>query len=296
MSKKAQNESTKIISDVILFTPVDTIFGTRTANCLKSAGIEFVSDLIKCSKSNIRKIHGLGPKMYYEILLGLEHMGLGLDNTTMLHKSLQSVAATKNAATIATIESKSHIYETDLSKRAQNILMGAGIDTIGQLTKKTKAELCKIPGFGHHSMVEVEHVLEKRGLKLADTKTTKPIVHASAEPKTLLDIKALESFAQKLSDLVTCANLGYDAAKKSSDNSLREALETSDMHLRKLLIQAANESATFAERELKKRDSLSERIDEANKLIRMFYSSGKNTSEINTAIAEFLTNAQQNTK
>ena len=59
------------------------------------------------------------------------------------------------------------IEELDLGVRSYNCLKREGIQTIGDLTSKTEAELLNIPNFGRKSIEEVQEKLERaRGLSL----------------------------------------------------------------------------------------------------------------------------------
>ncbi len=60
------------------------------------------------------------------------------------------------------------IRELDLSVRAENCLLRAGIETVRDLLKKKKEELLKIRNFGKKSLSEVEKKIEKLGFKLGE--------------------------------------------------------------------------------------------------------------------------------
>ncbi|MCD6419440.1 MAG: DNA-directed RNA polymerase subunit alpha [Synergistetes bacterium] len=60
------------------------------------------------------------------------------------------------------------IRELDLSVRAENCLLRAGIETVKDLLKKKKEELLKIRNFGKKSLSEVEKKVEKLGFKLGE--------------------------------------------------------------------------------------------------------------------------------
>jgi DNA-directed RNA polymerase alpha subunit len=57
-----------------------------------------------------------------------------------------------------------------LSVRAQNVLSGAGIDTIGKLCSKTAQEICKYRGSGPRTVLELEFALSRNGRRLGDIK------------------------------------------------------------------------------------------------------------------------------
>ncbi|HEX2096978.1 MAG TPA: DNA-directed RNA polymerase subunit alpha [Solirubrobacterales bacterium] len=59
------------------------------------------------------------------------------------------------------------IEELELGVRSYNCLKRAGVQTVGDLVRKTRTELNAIPNFGSKSIEEVIETLESRGLSLA---------------------------------------------------------------------------------------------------------------------------------
>jgi len=58
------------------------------------------------------------------------------------------------------------VYELEISVRPHHCLELEGIKTIGDLVKKTKRELMRMPNFGKHSLREVEEALAVMNLQL----------------------------------------------------------------------------------------------------------------------------------
>ena len=58
------------------------------------------------------------------------------------------------------------IEELELGVRSYNCLKRAGIQTVGELVRKSESELNAIPNFGRKSIEEVEETLRARGLSL----------------------------------------------------------------------------------------------------------------------------------
>ena len=56
------------------------------------------------------------------------------------------------------------IEELELGVRSYNCLKRVGIETIGDLTSKSEAELAAIPNFGRKSIEEVRETLSSHGL------------------------------------------------------------------------------------------------------------------------------------
>jgi len=59
------------------------------------------------------------------------------------------------------------IEELELGVRSYNCLKRAGVQTVGDLVRKTRSELNAIPNFGSKSIDEVVETLQARGLDLS---------------------------------------------------------------------------------------------------------------------------------
>jgi DNA-directed RNA polymerase subunit alpha len=59
------------------------------------------------------------------------------------------------------------IEELELGVRSYNCLKRAGVQTVGDLVRKTRSELNAIPNFGSKSIEEVIETLQARGLDLS---------------------------------------------------------------------------------------------------------------------------------
>jgi len=58
------------------------------------------------------------------------------------------------------------IEDLEISVRAYNCLKSAGIDTVAQLVQKNEYELLRTKNFGRRSLLEINEVLERLGLRL----------------------------------------------------------------------------------------------------------------------------------
>jgi DNA-directed RNA polymerase subunit alpha len=58
------------------------------------------------------------------------------------------------------------IEELELGVRSYNCLKRAGVQTVGDLVRKSESELNAIPNFGQKSIEEVIETLDSRGLAL----------------------------------------------------------------------------------------------------------------------------------
>ena len=55
------------------------------------------------------------------------------------------------------------VEDLELSVRSANCLKNAGINTIGELVKKTEAEMLKTKNFGRKSLSEIKDILNEYG-------------------------------------------------------------------------------------------------------------------------------------
>ena len=71
--------------------------------------------------------------------------------------------------------------------RSYNCLKRAGVQTVGDLVRKTRSELNAIPNFGSKSIEEVIETLQSRGLDLqaglgsGESEPRNPMRHARSE-------------------------------------------------------------------------------------------------------------------
>ena len=81
--------------------------------------------------------------------------------------------------------SKMSVNEIELSVRAANCLNNANITTVGELAKKSEADMLKYRNFGKKSLNEIKEKLQSFGLKLGDPKMDPSLVETSAQEEGL---------------------------------------------------------------------------------------------------------------
>jgi DNA-directed RNA polymerase subunit alpha len=143
----------------------------------------------------------------------------------------------------------------ELSVRSRNCLQKMGIETIGDLTRTTEAELLSSKNFGETSLYEIREVLSSKGLQLGqfahEKKQTEPPIdtsHMSPDEQALLDrpisdlnlsvrarkcmarlqINSIGELIRKTGDeMLECKNFGV-----TSLNEVREKLADLGLKLR----------------------------------------------------------------
>ena len=164
-------------------------FSVRSQNCLHSAGIETVGDLIRCTEDDLLKCRNIGKNSLDEIydFLASKNLSLGTNIEGCLNcnfiireggrtvgygvvvdempsevKNVQPVEQ-KQPQGPASIFSKS-VDDLNLSVRTSNCLHLANITTVGELVRYKEDELLQFKNFGKKSVLELKEVLASMGL------------------------------------------------------------------------------------------------------------------------------------
>lgn len=153
--------------EAILRVPVsDFELSVRSRNCLTSMDIMTLGDLVKRTESEMLAFKNFGETSLREIrdILGSKGLRLGM---------LREDAATRTAMDRARKTQHQEILlksigYLDLGVRARKCCENLGLNTIGDLTARTEAELAAAKNFGRVSLNEVKKKLIDNGLNLRD--------------------------------------------------------------------------------------------------------------------------------
>jgi DNA-directed RNA polymerase subunit alpha len=154
--------------DQVLGLPVtDFELSVRSRNCLQKMGIMTLGDLARTTENEILESKNFGETSLVEIKDMLASKGLSLGQL---------------AAPVATPEPEPGVVEPvseddqeimglsigelNLSVRARKCTTKLGINTIGELVRRTAEDLLECKNFGVTSLNEVREKLAERGLKL----------------------------------------------------------------------------------------------------------------------------------
>lgn len=88
---------------------------------------------------------------------------------------------------------KTPVSDFELSVRSRNCLERMNIITLGDLVKKSEAELLSYKNFGETSLTEIKEMLTKLGLKLGQTE---PLIIESPKKKSLKKLQNVEDGPQ----------------------------------------------------------------------------------------------------
>jgi DNA-directed RNA polymerase subunit alpha len=153
--------------DQVMGLPVsDFELSVRSRNCLQKMGIHTLGDLARTSEAEILASKNFGETSLSEIKDMLASKGLSLG---MLAEAV--VVEEPVAGTVEPSADEQEIYgapigDLNLSVRARKCMTKLGINTIGDLVRRTGEDLMECKNFGVTSLNEVRERLTERGLRL----------------------------------------------------------------------------------------------------------------------------------
>lgn len=156
----------KDLKTQMLSTPItDFELSVRSRNCLKKMKIDTLGDLLSTTEAELLAYKNFGETSLREIKAILDAKGLNLG---MAIEETQAPSLDVPADTELQDESllSKTVEELQLSVRAKNCLSKLNIRTIGDLVRKTEAELLGVKNFGVTSLNEIKKVLSDMGLAL----------------------------------------------------------------------------------------------------------------------------------
>jgi len=188
-------------ADGPLSIPLATLaLSVRTSNVLKNAEIVYLGDLVTWTEAGLMRLKNCGRKSVAELREALAVHGLRFG-------SPQGWAAPFPAAPLQpkllrdydeATQAKFYLRVADLrlSVRANNVLVAARIGYVGEVVRKTRAQILKLQSCGKNTAAEIENRLQTLGLSL-DTEIAdwdrKAAVAAYDPPSTSLEAAQAEA-------------------------------------------------------------------------------------------------------
>lgn len=157
-------EMEKIVDErrQILAMPITEFeLSVRARNCLKKMNVETLSDIVQLTEEQLLGFRNFGETSLREVKKLLADKGLRLGMRPEMILSYRPPVVTPEIM-------QKPILELHLSVRAHGAMEQLGVVTVGDLTRKTKAELGDARNFGRTSLKEVMDKLAELGLALAD--------------------------------------------------------------------------------------------------------------------------------
>jgi len=151
----------------ILNQPVSNFeLSVRSRNCLTKMGIETIGDLTRTSEAELLSSKNFGETSLYEIREILSSKGLSLGQFANERKSSDPPIDTSHMSPDEQALLDRPIADLNLSVRARKCMVRLGINTIGELIRKTGDDMLECKNFGVTSLNEVREKLSVLGLKM----------------------------------------------------------------------------------------------------------------------------------
>lgn len=156
--------------NAVLDIPVtDFELSVRSRNCLKKMNINTLGDLLRTTEPELLAYKNFGETSLKEIKAMLSHKGLALGQ--LAHEKRPSGVVPTAAPVAPAPGISADIYNRsvatlELSVRSRKCLQVQGINTVGELTQRTEAELMASRNFGQTSLNEIKGCLGELGVSL----------------------------------------------------------------------------------------------------------------------------------
>ncbi len=153
------------MSQVLSIPVSDFELSVRSRNCLQKMGIKTLGDLARCSEQDLLASKNFGETSLVEIREMLASKGLSLGQLAQ-EKLPEPVFEPELISPDEQAMLDRPISDLNLSVRARKCMIRLGLNTIGELLRRTGDDLLECKNFGVTSLNEVREKLTQNGLKL----------------------------------------------------------------------------------------------------------------------------------
>ena len=153
------------LSQVYNIPVTDYELSVRSRNCLEKMGIFSLGDLCRCTEQELLASKNFGETSLIEIREILASKGLRLGQLAADRQIPEPIDTSELSADEQALLGRP-ISELNLSVRARKCMIRLGINTIGELVRKTGDQLLECKNFGVTSLNEVREKLTVHNLKL----------------------------------------------------------------------------------------------------------------------------------
>jgi DNA-directed RNA polymerase subunit alpha len=151
----------------VLNIPVtDFELSVRSRNCLQKMGINTLGDLARATEAELLASKNFGETSLVEIKEMMTSKGLSLGMLATEVREPEPVFEPEFVTPDEQAILDRPISELNLSVRARKCMIRLGLNTIGELLRKTGDDLLECKNFGVTSLNEVREKLQIKGLKL----------------------------------------------------------------------------------------------------------------------------------
>ncbi len=144
----------------------DFELSVRSRNCLQKMGIRTLGDLVRTTEQQLLASKNFGETSLVEIREMLASKGLSLGQLATPQREAEPPLDTSGMTPDQQAILDRPISDLNLSVRARKCMVRLGINTIGELIRKTADDLLESKNFGVTSLNEVRSKLEALNLKL----------------------------------------------------------------------------------------------------------------------------------
>ncbi len=160
-ARKSRDRITQVLSIPV----TDFELSVRSRNCLQKMGIGTLGDLCRCSEPELLASKNFGETSLVEIREMLTSKGLQLGQMATERQVLEPVEPESYGPDEQATMTRP-ISDLSLSVRARKCMIRLGINTFGELLRRTGDDLLECKNFGVTSLNEVREKLTLEGLQL----------------------------------------------------------------------------------------------------------------------------------
>lgn len=154
------------VSQVLNVPVSDFELSVRSRNCLQKMGIQTLGDLARSTEAELLASKNFGETSLVEIREMLSSKGLSLGMFAGEKPALEPVYEPEVVSPDEQALLDRPIADLNLSVRARKCMIRLGLNTIGELLRRTGDDLLECKNFGVTSLNEVREKLTQYGLKL----------------------------------------------------------------------------------------------------------------------------------
>ena len=153
------------MSQVLNIPVSDFELSVRSRNCLQKMGVNTLGDLCRTTEAELLASKNFGETSLVEIKEMLASKGLRLGQLAAERATVEAYEPEMLSADEQAVLAKP-VSDLNLSVRARKCMIRLGINTLGELMRRTGDDLLECKNFGVTSLNEVREKLAAMGLKL----------------------------------------------------------------------------------------------------------------------------------
>ena len=154
------------LSQVLSVPVTDFELSVRSRNCLQKMGVMTLGDLARTTEADLLASKNFGETSLVEIREMMASKGLQMGQLAAEPREPEPLFAPESMTPDEQVLLDRPIADLNLSVRARKCMVRLGINTIGELLRRTGDDLLECKNFGVTSLNEVREKLTARSMKL----------------------------------------------------------------------------------------------------------------------------------